>query len=122
MSLLDHWNYEVTVYPEEVVTDQDGNVKTRPSSIGVPAKAGIQVAYDTGTSARRRELEDIGFQSEERYRIRFTRESAKTLGVLGAQSVVEWRGVRWQIFGEVSIFRYGLTGRTHHDTYFLRRS
>jgi len=116
MSILD-WgcNEDVIVYPEEVTTDMDGNIRTRASSVGIPAKARLQVQGQSGTSSRRQEQDNEGFQSEKVYSLRFPRG----FQVLGAQSELEWRGQRWAIFGDVN--RYVGSRRTAHDVYTIKR-
>src|SRR5260370_1106150 len=89
MSLLDSGpSYEpCTVYLEEMVVDADGNKKTRPSATGTPATARFQIQGQSGTSSRRREQDNEGFESEKVYRIRFPRSWT---AILGAQSEIEW--------------------------------
>ena len=108
MSLLDTGAryQQVTVYPEELVIDSDGNKRTRPSTTGIPALARLQVANQSGTSARRAEQDNEGFESEKVYRMRFPRSFTKEHGILGAQSQIEWRGqVRHPLSGETRYFR-----------------
>ncbi|QXO13297.1 head-to-tail stopper [Mycobacterium phage Trooper] len=113
MSLLDTGaRYQsVTVYPEEMVIDSDGNKRTRPSKTGIPALARLQVANQSGTSARRAEQDNEGFESEKVYRMRFPRSFTKEHGVLGAQSQIEWgtnpvtgQPVRWALFGDATVY------------------
>ena len=121
MSLLDKgWQYEpVMVFPEELVTDIDGNPRTRPSSTGIPAVARFQVMNQTGTSARRSEQDNEGYESEEVYSMRFPREFTAEHGILGAQSEIEWNGSRWCVFGYANKF-HG-SPRTAHHTYTVKR-
>lgn len=104
MSLLDTGaRYQpCIVFPEEQVTDADGNKFTRPATVGIPAIARFQVANQSGTSARRAEQDNEGFETEKVYRMRFPRSFTKTNGVLGAQSQIEWKGVRWALFGDAT--------------------
>ncbi|AEL17759.1 head closure Hc1 [Mycobacterium phage Turbido] len=106
MSLLDTGaRYQpVTVYPEEMVIDGDGNKRTRPSKTGIPAIARLQVANQSGTSARRAEQDNEGFESEKVYRMRFPRSFTKEHGILGMQSQIEWRGQRWALFGDATVY------------------
>ncbi|EHB44151.1 hypothetical protein MycrhDRAFT_6901 [Mycolicibacterium rhodesiae JS60] len=106
MSLLDNGaSYDpVVVYPEELITDSDGNKFTRPSKTGIPAKARFQVQGQSGTSARRAEQDNEGFESEKVYRMRFPRSFTKAHGILGSQSQIEWRGERWAVFGDVNFY------------------
>lgn len=117
MSILD-WGCteDVIVYLEEVVTDVDGNIRTRASSVGIPAKARLQVQGQSGTSSRRQEQDNEGFDSEKVYTLRFPRSFPH---ILGAQSVVEWNGDRWAVFGDVN--RYTASSRTAHHTYTIKR-
>lgn len=116
MSLLDRNHPEdVIVYPEEVVTDMDGNIRTRPSAVGFPAKARMQPLGQSGTSSRRQEQDNEGFESERVYNIRFPRD----MPLLGAQTQIEWRGVRWALFGTEVL--YNNSPRTRHVTYTIKR-
>ena len=119
MSLLDRAHYEetVTVYPEETFTSRDGNPMTRASSTGIDIRAVIQVAAASGTSSRRAEQDNEGFETEENYRIRFP---SSFTTVLGPQSQVVWRGQRWSIFGEPKY--YIGSHRTTHTDYTIRRA
>lgn len=116
MSLLDRLLPEdVVVYPEEVVTDMDGNVRTRPSATGISTKARMQPLGQSGTSSRRQEQDNEGFESERVYAIRLPRG----FPILGAQSEIEWRGSRWAVFGPEVI--YSNSPRTSHVTYTIKR-
>lgn len=116
MSLLDrHFPEDVIVFPEEVVTDIDGNIRTRPSATGVPARARLQPMGQSGTASRRQEQDNEGFESERVYAIRFPRD----FPLLGAQSQIEWRGKRWALFGTEVI--YNNSPRTAHVTYTVKR-
>ncbi len=116
MSLLDRGNQWVVVYPEEVIEDADGNIKTQPSKCGFRAVARIQPIGQSGTSARRAEQDNEGFETEKMYSIRFPRDFKC---VLGAQSQIEWMGVRWAVHGDAMYFTS--SPRTAHLTYVLRR-
>lgn len=120
MSLLDRGNFDVIVYPEITTTDADGNVHTRASTTGIPARAMIQVASQSGTSARRAEQDNEGFESEEVYRVRFTRADDAKLGPLGPQSKIEWNGYKWSVFGFRKVYAGGR--RTRHHDYLIIRS
>lgn len=118
MSLLDNGCHEdVVVYPEVVVTDVDGNIRTKASDEGIAVKARVQVQGQSGTSARRAEQDVEGFESEKVYTIRFPR-SFKL--ILGAQSKVVWKGMTFSVFGDVNY--YTASPRTKHVTYTLRRA
>ena len=113
MSLLDRGRETVTVFLEEVWTDPDGNVITRPSPNGITATATIQPRSQTAGSGP----EDEGFYTRDVYRIRFTRGFPH---VLGSQSQIEWRGARWGIFQEAR--RYNGSGATAHIDYLIERA
>ncbi|CAM4098677.1 hypothetical protein NONI108955_08890 [Nocardia ninae] len=118
MSLLDKANESVVVYPEEVVTDADGNTKTRPAKVGFPARAMVRSAAQSGTSARRTEQDNEGYESEQLYRVRFLRGFNNGVP-LGAQSQIEWNGQRWALFGDA--VRFNGSRRTAHLNYLIRR-
>jgi hypothetical protein len=120
MSLLDRGNEDILVYQEEVWTDTDGNVMTRAGSVGEPARAMIQLRAQSGTSARRAEQDNEGFETESVYRMRLTRADETRLGPLGAQAQIEWRGERWVVIGDAQIFNS--SPRTAHHDYTIRRT
>jgi hypothetical protein len=106
MSLLDTGaRYEpVEVYREEMAVDADGNKFTRPSTTPIQAIARFQVQNQSGTSARRAEQDNEGFESEKVYHLRFPRSFTKQYGILGAQSQIVWRGQRWALFGDATVY------------------
>jgi hypothetical protein len=110
MSLLNRGTETVTVYPEEAVTDADGNTRTRPSAVGVVVRAVVQ---PVGTPT---EGQDGGFETTSKYRLRLVGYS----GVLGAQSQVDWQGKRYAIDGEP--LQYNGSRRTAHVDYTVVRS
>lgn len=118
MSLLESGpGYEdITVFPEESYTDADGNLMLRCSETGFPAKARFQVRAQSGTSSRRQEQDDEGFESEDVYMMRFPRSFPY---VLGMQSQIEWHGERWEVFGNPR--QYNSSRRTAHLTYTVKR-
>lgn len=113
MSLLDRWNAEVLVFPEEQTVDADGNPSVAPSVSPVPARAMIQPRSTE-------ESDNRGFMTESVYRLRFTRADEAALGVLGARSQIEWNGERWSIVGEPR--RFNGSPRTAHWDYTIRRN
>lgn len=121
MSLLDgRGRYEpCIVYPEEVTLDVDGNTITRPSTVGIPARARFQVQGQSGTSARRAEQDNEGFMTEKVYRMRFPRSFHAEHGDLGAQSQIEWDGHRWALFGDVN--KYNGSLQTKRVSYTIKR-
>ena len=58
MSLLHRGTETVTVFPEETFTDEDGNPRTRLSSIGVVVRAVVQPMTFTEQALRERECTD----------------------------------------------------------------
>lgn len=128
MGLLDNCDgYEpVLVYPEETYIDRDGNTMTRASDTPLPGDtvARWQVQGQSGTSSRRAEQQEEGFESERVYTIRFPRG----FPTLGAQAKVR-RGLNeadpggdpvYSIFGDVQV--YSSSPRTAHVTYTVRRA
>ena len=117
MSLLDRGREIVTVYPEIEWTDPDGNVMTRPAEVGITTQAAIQLQAQSGTSARRSEQDNEGFETETVYRLRLPRSFPI---VLGAQSAVEWNGARYSVIGDAHYYNGSL--RTRHRDYTIRRT
>ncbi|MDC9014893.1 hypothetical protein [Mycobacterium marinum] len=64
MSLLKRGTETVTVYPEELVIDADGNKITRAAKVGALIRAVVQLS---GTPT---ENADNGFNTESRYQLR----------------------------------------------------
>ena len=116
MSLLDRGCVPIVVFPEEKVIDVDGNIRTRPSQCGIPVSARLQVLGQSGTSSRRSEQDNEGYESEKVYWMRLPRSFPH---VLGAQAQVEWMGVRWAVFGDANYFTN--SKRTAHITYTIKR-
>ena len=79
MSLLHRSTEVVTVFPEEAVTDADGNTMTQPSAIGVVSRAVVQPMTSTEDAT-------VGFETTRKYRLRLVGYP----DMLGAQSQVEW--------------------------------
>jgi hypothetical protein len=115
MSLLDNGaRYQpCIVYPEVMVIDGDGNKRTKPSDIGIPARARIQ---PIGTPT---EAAEGGFHTISRYSLRFPHSFNKEHGVLGAQSQIEWKGKRYSMEGEA--LDYNGSRRTAHVDYLIVR-
>jgi hypothetical protein len=117
VSLLDTGNTDILVYLEVKSTDSDGNIITKASDIGIPARALVQVLAQSGTSARRSEQDNEGFETELLYRLRFPRNFPH---VLGAQARIEWEGAWWAIQGDPRL--YNGSRRTRHLDYTIRRT
>ncbi|MGY4869796.1 hypothetical protein [Mycolicibacterium elephantis] len=115
MSLLNRGTETVTVYPEEVTIDADGNTITRPSSVGVVCRAVVQ-PITSAVAGGNGETQDLGFTTEERLRLRLVGWKNNELG---AQAQVEWQGRRYAIFGEPR--RYNGSRRTAHVDYVMVR-
>lgn len=122
MSLLDRAESydDVIVYPEIVETDMDGNIRTRASATGFPAKARFQVQNQSGTSSRRKEQSSEGYSTEQIYLMRFPRKFNVEHGILGAQSKVEWRGEMWSLDGDVVVYKGSRA--TSHTEYTVKRT
>jgi hypothetical protein len=117
MSLLDVGQEDILIFLEEAVLDEDGNTRTRPSKVGTPTKARLQPLGQSGTSSRRQEQDNEGYESERVYAMRLPR--SWPYGEIGAQSEVLWRGERWALFGPVN--RYTNSSMTSHLTYTIKR-
>ncbi|MFF4021469.1 hypothetical protein ACFYY5_01370 [Nocardia elegans] len=102
----------MVVYPEETVTDIDGNTRTRPSKVGVPCMAVIQ----TNTLMTGSEDQSVGFATEEQLRLRLVNYPG---GELGAQSQIVWNGKRYALHGEPR--RFNSSPRTAHVDYTIKR-
>lgn len=113
MSLLDTATEDVVVYPQETVTDADGNTHTRASATGTPARATIQLQDAPAGDA---EGDTVGYASREIYRLRFSRSWTS---VLGPQSQIAWNGARWAVIGQPR--RYHGSARTAHIDYLIER-
>lgn len=118
MSLLDRTNETVTIYPEVDTIDSDGNTITKPSATGVVQAVWIYPAAQSGTSSRRSEQDNEGFETEEVYKLRLPRSYAGT--PLGPQSRVDWNGEYWAVIGFP--IRQNGGSRTRHSVYTIRRS
>jgi len=125
VSLLDtRARYQpVIVFPEEMVVDEDGNKFTRPvpkyvtvidddtnepvqvlNPKAIETIARFQIRNQSGTSARRAEQDNEGFETEKVYSMRFPRAFTREHGILGAQTQIEWRGERWAVFGDATVY------------------
>lgn len=118
MSLLEVGRETVTIYHQEAFTSPDGNKMYRPSTtdIDIVANCAVQAAAQSGTSARRAEQDQEGYDTEEVYRFRPPRSYTRKIGF---QAQVQWRGVRWAIIGKPKEFNG--SDNTYHTDYTLRR-
>ncbi len=118
MSLLDKGNETVVIYPEAVRLDADGNEITYADRDNpIETRAIIQVAAASGTSARRAEQDNEGFEGEANYRIRFPRSLDH---IPGAQAQLLWNNQIWSFVGDVK--RYNGGPNTAHLDYTIRRA
>jgi hypothetical protein len=115
MSILDKATDDILIFPEEVTVDEDGNIRTQPAAVGIPARARMQPQGQSGTSSRRAEQDNEGFESERVYTMRLPRSAP----ILGAQAQIEWMGNRWAVFGDA--FYYNGSRRTKHVVYTIKR-
>jgi hypothetical protein len=118
MGLLDQTNEDVLLFPEIQWLSPDGNPMTGPSPTGIPARAMIRAAAQSGTSARRSEQDNEGFETEAVYTMRIPGWSYSE--VLGAQARVEWDGDYWAVVGDG--MKYNGSRRTRHVQYTIRRT
>jgi hypothetical protein len=119
VSLLDGGAHyvPVTVYPQVVVTDEDGNTQTKASDVGIDTVGRVQLITMTGTARRDAEQNDKGFYTEQDYRIRFPRSFDTSQ--LGPQAKVLWNGQLFSIFGFPQV--YQSSRRTQHQEFSIKR-
>lgn len=119
MSLLDHGRETVIVHHGEKWTSADGNIMWRASETDVDtiSNCAVQVAAQSGTSARRAEQDEEGYDTEQVYRLRPPRSYTREIGF---ESKVEWRGVMWSVIGFAKHFNG--SDNTAHTDYTLRRT
>ena len=96
------------MFPEETVTDADRNTMTRPSAVGMVARAVVQPMTSTEDAS-------VGLETTSKNRLRLVGYP----GVLGAQSQVDWQGKRYTIDGEPKV--YNGSRRTAHVDYLIVR-
>lgn len=118
MSLLDKGNETVRIQPPTWVQDEDGNtMPTYDPAHEFTAYVRLQPAAQSGTSARRAEQDNEGFESEELYSLRFVRGQEPDLD---PQTKVVWHGKTWHLFGYPK--RYNGSSRTRRLEYLIRRT
>lgn len=119
MSLLDTGRETVIVYHQEQFISPDGNIMYRPSVTDVETipNCAVQLAAQSGTSARRSEQDEEGYDTEDVYRFRPPRSYTRKIGF---QAQAEWRGLRWNIIGNPKEFNG--SDNTYHTDYTLRRT
>lgn len=119
MSLLDRGPETVTIFHEETFVSPQGNTMTRASTtdVDVVPNCVVQISAQSGTSARRQEQDNEGFETEITFRLRLPRSYTR---VIGAQAQVEWQGKRYSLVGDVHPFNG--SPMTAHKDYTIRRS
>jgi hypothetical protein len=118
VSLLDKGRETVVVYNEEEYVDPDGNPSRRASTTPTTiSNCVVQLLAQSGTSARRTEDNNEGFDSEQVYRLRPPRSFT---AIIGMHARVVWNGVEWAVFGKAR--RYNGSNRTAHIDYIIRRN
>lgn len=118
MSLLDRGNADIELYPEELVYDRDGNPHTQAAKEPVKLRVWLAPVGQSGTSARRAEQDNEGFETEKVMRMRLLR---KDQGLeIGAQAKIKFEGQIWSVFGDCT--KYMGSPRTAHHDYMLRRA
>lgn len=119
MSLLDKGRETVVVYQEEAYIDPDGNPSRRASATPTYTITNcvVQLMAQSGTSARRTEDNNEGFDSEQVYRLRPPRSFTT---IIGMHAKVVWNGQEWAVFGKAR--RYNGSDRTKHTDYILRKN
>lgn len=118
MSLLDKGRETIVLYNEEPYVDPDGNPSRRASLVGVTvSNCVIQPAAQSGTSQRREEQDNEGFESEQTYRLRPPRSFTTIIGMMAK---IEWLGDIWTVVGKHK--RYNGSSRTAHVDYIIRRN
>ena len=118
MSLLDKGNKDVLLYPEEVTTDRDGNIRTQAAKTPIPLRVSLQARGQSGTASRRAEQDNEGFETEQVMRMRVRRQDAHI--PIGAQAKVEFDGQIWSVFGDG--VPYMGSAKTAHTDYQIWRS
>lgn len=110
MSLLNRGTEIVTVFPEELVTDADGNILTKPSAVGTVCRAVVQPMTSSEDAS-------VGFDTESKYRLRLVGWPGD---LLGAQSQIDWQSNRYSIDGEPRQYR-GSSATAHVDYVIVRK-
>lgn len=98
MSLLDQGTEIITLFPSEIVVDDDGNTRRRPSAVGLVSRGSVQ-PVSVG------EDQEFGSTTNQTYRLRLVRAAPE----LDAGSAIEWRTHRFDVDGPPRI----LTGSKH---------
>lgn len=118
MSLLDKGRETVTLYNEIPYLDSDGNPSRKAGTTPVTINnCVVQLLAQSGTSARRTEDNNEGFDSERVYRLRPPRSFTTEIGMLAK---IVWRGETWSVFGKAR--RFNGSNRTAHIDYLIRKN
>jgi hypothetical protein len=116
--LLDKGRETIVLYNEETYISPDGNPSRRASSTGVTVtNCVIQPSAQSGTSQRREEQDNEGFESESTYRLRPPRSFTTIIGMMAK---VVWQGETWSVVGKHK--RYNGSSKTAHIDYTIRRN
>lgn len=107
-------NHTVVVFPEEQTTDTDGNPVTRPSTVGIPARAVVQ---PLGTTTDDQDATGA-VTGPTRYRLRLA--DSWSWPRLGRQSAVEWDGHRYSVIGDPLV--YNGSRKTRRVEYTIGRA
>lgn len=121
MSLIDRTGRTaVTLYPEVLTQDKDGNPHRIPSTTGIETYATVHPMGFSGTAARRAEMDREGHLSEAICSVYFDRDDPLVSHPIGAQSTLVVNGKTWQFFGDGKLFNG--SPRTWRYTYQIKRS
>ena len=119
MSLLDRGNEMVTIYHETQTTDRDGNIIIKADFDNpVTAWVRIQPSAQSGTSARRAEQDNEGFETEEVSRLRFAHGYEFRPGQQAQLDRAD--GTRWSFVGHP--LEYKGSTRTARLEFNIRRT
>lgn len=121
MSLLDKGNETLVIYPQASRLDADGNkINYADKNNPITVHGVVQLLAQSGTSARRSEQDEEGYDSEEMYRVRLTRaDIARVVDIL-PQAQILWDNKTWAVFGYHQY--YNGSPRTAHVDFMLRRT
>lgn len=118
MSLLDKGRETVVIHHAEAWTSPDGNPMYRATGeVETLDQCVVQLAAQSGTSARRAEQDEEGYDTEEVYRFRPPRSYTR---VIHFESKVEWDGKLFSVIGHKRPFNG--SDNTAHVDYTLRRT
>lgn len=122
MSLLDKGRQVVTIYHPYQYTSPDGNIMWaidpgNPDYTETVNDAAMQPTASSGTSARRKEQSNEGYETEDMYRFRLPR---RYKNILHPSTQIDWQGRRYHVVGHP--YRYDSSPMTSHVEYTVRRN